>query len=37
MITKFELFGDDKRSLYELDQEYAARVYTQATPLASNN
>jgi ferritin len=37
MITKFELFGDDKRSLYELDQEYAARTYTQATPLANNN
>jgi ferritin len=36
MITKFELFGDDKRSLYELNQQYATRVYTQATPLATN-
>ncbi len=34
MITKIKLFGSDARSLYELNQEYAARTYTQATPLA---
>ncbi len=34
MITKMKLFGSDARSLYELNQEYAARTYTQATPLA---
>ena len=28
MITKMELFGYDPRSLYLLDQEFAARVYT---------
>ena len=27
-VTKFELFGSDKRSLYELDAEMKARVYT---------
>ena len=28
MITKFELFGSDPKSLYMLNQELAARVYT---------
>ena len=28
MITKMELFGSDPRSLYTLNQELAARVYT---------
>jgi ferritin len=27
-VTKFELFGSDSRSLYELDAEMKARVYT---------
>lgn len=27
-VTKFELFGSDKRSLYELDAEMKARAYT---------
>ena len=27
-VTKFELFGSDMRSLYELDSELKARVYT---------
>ena len=26
-VTKFELFGSDMRSLYELDSELKARVY----------
>ncbi len=34
MITKMKLFGSDARSLYELNQEYAARVYTVPSPLA---
>ena len=28
LIAKFKLFGDDPKSLYLLDQELAARVYT---------
>ena len=28
LIKKFELYGDDPRSLYMLDNEMAARVYT---------
>ena len=28
MISKFRLFGDDPKSLYLLDQELAARVYS---------
>ena len=28
LVKKFELFGDDPRSLYLLDNELAARVYT---------
>lgn len=29
LITKMELFGDDARSLYMLNSELAARVYTE--------
>ena len=28
MVKKFELFGDDSKSLYMLDQELAGRVYS---------
>ena len=35
MITKMELFGEDKRSLFELNQEYASRTYSLPSPLAS--
>ena len=35
MITKMKLFGSDAKALYDLNQEYAARVYTQASPLAT--
>ena len=28
MVSKYKLFGDDPKSLYLLDQELAARVYT---------
>ncbi|MEG0757554.1 MAG: ferritin, partial [Raoultibacter sp.] len=35
MITKMKLFGADAKALYELDQEYAARAYTIASPLAT--
>lgn len=35
MITKMKLFGSDAKALYDLDQEYAARTYTQAAPLAT--
>lgn len=34
MITKMQLFGEDKRSLFELNKEYAARTYTTPSPLA---
>lgn len=34
MISKMKLFGADKRSLYELDKEYATRSYTLPSPLA---
>ena len=33
MITKMKLFGGDARSLYELDQQYAGRVYQVPSPL----
>ena len=36
MITKMKLFGGDARSLYELNQEYASRVYNTPSPLAGN-
>ena len=35
MITKMRLFGSDAKALYDLDQEYAARVYTTPSPLAA--
>ena len=28
LVSKFELFGDDKRGLYMMDQELAARTYS---------
>ena len=28
MVSKYKLFGDDPKSLYQLDQELAARVYS---------
>lgn len=34
MIDKMKLFGNDARSLYELNQEYGARTYATPTPLA---
>ncbi len=33
MITKMKLFGGDPKGLYDLDQEYAARVYSTPSPL----
>lgn len=33
MVDKMKLFGKDAKALYDLDQEYAARVYNQASPL----
>ena len=35
LIKKMELFGDDAKSLYMLDQELGARVYTVPSPLAN--
>ncbi|WP_165062809.1 MULTISPECIES: ferritin [unclassified Adlercreutzia] len=35
MITKMELFGEDKHSLFELNQEYAGRAYSVPSPLAA--
>lgn len=35
-VTRMKLFGADAKALYDLDQENAARTYTQATPLAGN-
>ena len=35
MITRMKLFGNDAKALYDLDQENAARTYTQAAPLAN--
>ena len=35
LIQKFRLIGDNGYGLYQLDQELAARVYTQATPLTT--
>lgn len=34
MITKMRLFGSDAKALYDLDREYAARVYSVPSPLA---
>jgi ferritin len=35
MIAKMKLFGGDAKALYDLDQEYAGRAYTQASPLTT--
>ncbi len=35
MITKMELFGGDSKSLFELNKEYAGRVYSVPSPLAA--
>ena len=35
LVDRMKLFGGDAKSLYDLDQECAARVYTQAAPLAN--
>ena len=35
LIQKFRLVGDNGYGLYQLDQELAARVYTQASPLTT--
>lgn len=33
-LTRMKLFGDDRKALYDLDQENLARVYTTPSPLA---
>ncbi len=35
MITKMRLFGSDAKALYDLDREYASRVYSTPSPLAN--
>jgi ferritin len=35
LIQKLRLIGNNGYGLYQLDQELAARVYTQASPLAN--
>lgn len=35
LIQKLHLIGDNGYGLYQLDQELAARVYTQASPLTT--
>lgn len=35
MITRMKLFGSDTKTLYDLDQENAARVYSTPSPLAN--
>jgi ferritin len=35
LVNKFRMVGDNGYGLYQLDQELAARVYTQASPLAN--
>ncbi len=35
MITKMKLFGSDAKALYDLNTDYAARVYTVPSPLAA--
>ena len=37
MITKMDLFGSDPKSLYMLNQELAARVYTAPSLVLENN
>ena len=34
MVTRMRLFGNDARTLYDLDQENLARTYTTPSPLA---
>lgn len=36
LIDKMNLFGDDKQALYMMNQELAARTYTQASILAGS-
>ena len=31
MVNRYQIFGQDPKGLYLLDQEYAARVYTAPT------
>lgn len=35
MITKMELFGEDRHSLFELNKEYLARIYNVPSPLVN--
>lgn len=35
MITRMKLFGSDAKALYDLNNEYAARVYATPSPLAT--
>ena len=35
MVSDMKLFGSDPKGLLALDREYAARVYSVATPLAA--
>lgn len=35
MITRMKLFGSDTKTLYDLDQENAARTYSVPSPLAN--
>lgn len=35
LVHKLRLIGDNGYGLYQIDQELAARVYTQASPLAT--
>jgi ferritin len=35
LVQRFELFGTDAKGLYDLDQEYAARVYTPVVQAAN--
>jgi ferritin len=35
LVNKFRMVGDNGYGLYQLDQELAARVYTQASPLVN--
>jgi ferritin len=35
LVHKLRLIGDNGYGLYQLDQELAARVYTQASPLTN--
>ena len=34
MISNMKLFGGDAKALYDLDKEYAARVYSAPAALA---